>query len=215
MRRLLLLIILVALGWFAWSHRDRLRQRFHKPGVAEESDSVELRPSAQLAEIAGAKLDNLKNGRAESATFHSTELQSLLQYRFIQLLPAFVDDPEVELRDGEVEVKARVPADRLPSINGLGDAAAFLPDTTDVSMTGKLLPLDNGRVALSIQDVKAARIPLPARLIPGALQRMGRRDEAGLPRNALALPLPPGISSAYIDSDSLVLLARPKKRSAN
>lgn len=215
MRRLLLLIILVALGAFAWTHRDRIRQRLPGAAVAEGSEPVELQPSAELADIAGAKLENLKKGRAESATFHSTELQSLLQFRFVQLLPAFVDSPRVELRNGELEVKARVPADRLPSISGLGDAAAFLPDTTDVSMTGRLLPLDNGRVALSIQDVKAAHIPLPQRLIPSALQRMGRRDEAGLPRNALALPLPPGVSSAYLDSDSLVLLARPVKRSAN
>ena len=111
--------------------------------------------------------------------------------------------------------EARVPVDRLPSISEIGDAAAFLPDTAEVALTGRLLPLDEGRVALSIQEVKAARIPLPQRLVPRALQRLGRRDEPGLPRNALALPLPKGASSAYLDSDSLVLIGRSVQRSRN
>jgi hypothetical protein len=214
MAKLFLLILLIAVAALAWMRRDRFMHRFSRENAAV-AEEAELQPSAELAEIAEAKLENLKQGRSSSAALHATELQSLLQFRFIQLLPAFVDEPEVELRDSQVEVTARVPVDRLPSISEIGDAAAFLPDTAEVSLTGRLLPLDEGRVALSIQEVKAARIPLPQRLVPSALQRLGRRDEPGLPRNALALPLPKGASSAYLDSDSLVLIGGSVKRSRN
>src|SRR5262245_1175001 len=214
MRKLVLLLVLIGIGALAWTQRDRIKQRFAK-GPADGEESVELKPSAELADIAGAKLDKLKNGRAESVTFHSTELQSLLQYRFVQLLPAFVDSPVVALKNGQVEVTARVPVERLPTISEIGEAASFLPDTTEVALTGRLIPLDRGRVALSIQEVKAARIPLPQRLVPRALQRLGRSDEPGLPRNALALKLPPGVATAYLDSDSLVLLSQPVTRSRN
>ena len=214
MGKLLLLLLLIGVAALAWMRRDRFLHRI-KGEAAAVAEETELQPSEALAEIAGAKLDNLKDGHAGSASFHSTELQSLLQFRFVQLLPAFVDQPVVELRDGQVEVTARVPVDRLPSISEIGEAAAFLPDTAEVALVGRLLPLDHGRVALSIQEVKAARIPLPDRLVPRALQRLGRRDEPGLPRNALALPLPKGADSAYLDSDSLVLIGKPVKRSRN
>jgi hypothetical protein len=87
--------------------------------------------------------------------------------------------------------------------------AALLPDTTEVTVRGQLLPLDGGRVAFAIDEVTAAHIPLPRRIVPAALERLGRRDEPGLPRDALALPLPPGAAGAYVRADSLVLLARP------
>jgi hypothetical protein len=58
--------------------------------------------------------------------------------------------------------------------------------------------------------VSAQRFPLPARLVPGALERLGRTDEPGLPPDAIALPLPPGVAAAYVRRDSLVLLALPR-----
>ncbi len=213
MRTFVLLVLLVGVGALAWTQRDRIKQRFNQDDA--DPEALELAPSEELAEIAGAKLENLKNGKAESAAFHASELQSLLEFRFVQLLPAFVDNPEVKMHDGQLKVLARVPVDHLPSISEIGDAISFLPDTAEVELTGKLLPLGDGRVALSIQQVKAARIPLPDRLVPRALQRLGRHDEAGLPKNALALPLPPGAATAYLDSDSLVLLAPTVKRSGN
>jgi hypothetical protein len=42
--------------------------------------------------------------------------------------------------------------------------------------------------------------------VPGALRRLGRKDEAGLPADALSLPLPPGADAAYVRGDSLVFL---------
>jgi hypothetical protein len=96
--------------------------------------------------------------------------------------------------------------ERLPQLSELGEAAAFLPDTTEVGVTGQLLPLRAGRVALAVDQVRAARIPLPKRLVPGALRKLGRKAEPGLPADALALPLPPGVDAAYVRGDSLVFL---------
>jgi hypothetical protein len=51
-------------------------------------------------------------------------------------------------------------------------------------------------------------VPLPRRIVPGALDRIGRRDEPGLPRDAIAVTLPPGVAAAYVRRDSLFLLRR-------
>ncbi len=207
MKRLFLLLLMAAIGFGVWTQRDRVLSLLGREPVNPAEGRLAASPA--LAQIAEAKLENLKNGQAQSVAFSQEELQSLLQYRFVQLLPAFVDSPYIELDDDRIKVTALVPVENLPSLGELGDAAAFLPDTTEVTMTGKLLPLDSGRVALAIDQVRAARIPLPQRLVPRALQSLGRKDEPGLPRDALALPLPPGAAAAYVRGDSLVLLARP------
>src|SRR5690606_41604065 len=56
-------------------------------------------------------------------------------------------------------------------------------------------------------DLSVARVPLPARLIPPVLRRLGRKDEDGLPANAIAAPLPAGAGAAYVLGDSMVLVA--------
>lgn len=208
MKKLLLIIVLVLVPVVLYSQWDRLRNLV---GGEDEVAAEEL-PTPELAEQADLKLASLKNGEAERVAFHALELQSLLKYRYVQLLPAFVDSPQVKLGEGKLQLTARLPVDRLPSISEIGEAASFLPDTAEVGMTGSLLPLDSGRVALSIHQVRAARIPLPGRLVPKALERLGRRPEPGLPANALALPLPGGVSNAEVKGDSLILYARPHRR---
>lgn len=208
MRKLVLLVLLVALGGIAWLNRDRIGAALGASRAAEEN--VEGGPSEALAERADLKLEDLQQGREPRVALSGDELQSLLRYRFPQLLPPFVDSPRVELRGDRIRVSARIPVESMPNLNELGEAAAFLPDTTEVGLTGSILPLDSGRIALAIDDVSAARIPLPDRLIPGALRRLGRKDEPGLPRDALAVPLPPGAAAAYVRGDSLYLLARPR-----
>src|SRR5688572_19140937 len=207
---LLILVILLAVGW---TQRGRILAMMFGRDAPKATPAANVETSPQLAEIAEARLELLREGKVDRVALHEGELQSLLMYRFVQILPAFVDSPRVMVKNGKIEVTARVPVDHLPSIEELGDAAGFLPDTAEVAMRGALLPLDDGRVALSIEQVWAARIPLPQRLVPRALERLGRKDEPGLPKNALALPLPSGIGSARLERDSLILLAQPATRS--
>lgn len=214
MRKLFVaLLILVVLVFVGWTQRGRILAALFGGDAPSATAATNVEASPQLAQIAEAKLEQLRDGKVHRVAFHESELQSLLTYRFVQLLPAFVDSPRVMLKNGKIEVTGRVPVDQLPSIDELGDAAGFLPDTAELAMRGALLPLDNGRVGLSIEQVWAARIPLPERLVPRALERLGRKNEPGLPKNALPLPLPSGIGSARLERDSLILLATPAPRS--
>lgn len=197
------IIILAALIFF---NRDKIGAKINH--LRGRDVVVEEMPSPELAEKADKKLRDLKAGKVTRVALSQRELQSLLQYKYRALLPAFVDSPEVALKGEEIEVKARVPVDRLPKVSELGEAASFLPDTAEVGVTGKFLPLRSGRVALAVDEVKAARIPLPHRLVPGALRKLGRKDEPGLPSDAMAVPLPPGVTGAYVRSDSLFFIGK-------
>jgi hypothetical protein len=204
LKSLIGLVLVAVVAVFLFLNRDRVTSAWNDLRGGQEAAEPGATP--ELAEIASGKLAQLKAGEVEAVALSENELQSLLQYKYRQLLPAFVDSPSVKLENGKITVQARVPVERLPQLNELGEAAAFLPDTTELGVTGQVLPLRAGRVALAVDQVRAARIPLPKRLVPGALRKLGRRDEPGLPADALALPLPPGADAAYVRGDSLVFL---------
>lgn len=208
LKSLIGLFLIAVLAVVLFLNRDKISGAWSDLRGGKEQTT--LGPSPELAEIANEKLLQLKSGEAQTVALSENELQSLLQYKYRQLLPAFVDSPRVELDKGKLMVLARVPVERLPQLNELGEAASFLPDTAEVGVTGQLLPLREGRVALAVDQVRAARIPLPKRLVAGALKKLGRKDEAGLPQDALALPLPPGAGNAYVRGDSLVFLGKSK-----
>jgi hypothetical protein len=205
-RRVAVLVLVVLLG-VAWLFRDPLRLAWNDIRGLRESALV---ATPELADRAQEKIEALRDGSAARVALSAVELESLVLYRYQGALPGFLGAPRIELQDERLRLRARLPVDKLPNVEALGEAAAFLPDTADLTVSGRLLPLDTGRVALAVDDVTAQRIPLPGRLVPGALERIGRRDESGLPPNAIALPLPPGVAAAYIRRDSLVLLARPR-----
>ncbi|HEX6309727.1 MAG TPA: hypothetical protein VFZ69_16240 [Longimicrobiales bacterium] len=209
MRRIVTLVVLIILAGGVWLFRDRIRTAWDEMRGREVVPEV---ASEELAVQAETKLHALRDGSAPSASLSAVELESLLVYRYQGVLPAFIDSPRVEIDGDRLRLRVRVPVDKLPSVDGFAEAAAFLPDTTDLAVTGKLLPLDSGRVAFGVDEVSAARFPLPDRLIPGALTRLGRREQPGLPNDAIALPLPQGAGGAYIRRDSLVLLARGSRR---
>lgn len=205
MRRLLSLVLLVGFAFLAWQYRDSIRAVWRDVRRVEAAQV----PSAELAGAAQAKLAVLSDREAsERVALTEAELQSLLQYRIASFLPAYIVAPRVELKGGRIRILAQVPTERFPRVEELGEVMGFLPDTTEVAVTGQLIPLGRGRVGLAVDEVTAARIPLPRGLVPTMLQRLGRKDEPGLPPDAIALPLPAGAAGAYVRGDSLVFVPR-------
>lgn len=213
LRSLVRLVMLVAALALAWLYRDPLmalaRQAEERWSVLRRAEvTTASLASPELAAVAQAKLDDLKGGLVQRASFTSAELQSLLEFRYRGLLPAFVDSPRIALEGDRLRLRVRVPVSRIPESVRLGEIAGLLPDTTELDVRGQLLPADDGRIAFAVDEMSAHRIPLPRRLVPAALEVLGRRDEPGLSPDAISIPLPPGATAAYLRSDSLVLITR-------
>ena len=132
-------------------------------------------------------------------------LTSVLRYSVPRLMPDGVLDPEVILEDGRVYLRAKVALRLFPDLPDLGPIIGILPDTLDVALQASLMPFGNGMATLLVHRVEASRIPLPRRMVPGILTAMGRKGRPGLPPEALLVPLPSGLGSAYILTDSLIL----------
>lgn len=202
--RLLMLVLLLVGAGAAWLYRGRIEQKLRE--VTGRETQVEA-PSAELAAQAQGKIERLRAGSESRVALSGVELESLLRHRHAGLLPGFIGDPQIEIDDDRLRLRSRVPTERLPSLDFLGAAADFLPDTAAVEIVGRLLPLDERRAAFAVDGLQLAEVPIPDRVVPGLLERLGRTEEPGLPADALAVPLPPGTRAVYVRGDSLVLVA--------
>ncbi|MDA0312851.1 MAG: hypothetical protein O2992_12145 [Gemmatimonadetes bacterium] len=172
-------------------------------------------PSPELAE---ATLDRFEQFRAgelgDRLSLGGDELSSLVRYALPGMVPEGVADPVVSLEGGQVRVSARVAVSAFPRLPRLDQILGLLPDTVLIEMRGSLVPIDQGNLALLVDRIQAAKIPIPSRLISQVLEGLGRRGPSSLPSDALAVPMPDGLESVFVQRDSLVLLAKaPRPRS--
>lgn len=176
--------------------------------VGGGEEVAELEPSPELAEATLDRVDRFRSGDSEEdrLVLDGPELSSVVRYSLPGILPEGVRDPTVGFQGDRLLLTARVAVASFPDVQALGDALGFLPDTVDVQMRGALRPFGPSLSALYVERVEASRIPLPGRLVPGILAALGRSDRDGLPDDALAIALPRGIGSAFVEADHLVLL---------
>jgi hypothetical protein len=205
--KILILVGLVAAAYAGWRWGALVFPKIHELlGLSEVEEVAGPYPTPELADSVMILVQQYRRGEDRAPlALGGNELTSVLQHSLPGFVPDGIMTPEVTLRDGRVNVKARVSLQDFPELPDLGPIIGILPDTLDVGFQGSLTPFDEGRAALLIHRVEAARIPLPRRLIPEILAAMGRRDAPGLPSEAVLVPLPSGLGSAYILADSLIL----------
>ncbi len=205
-----LVVATIASAYAGWRWGDNLFPRMER-WLGEQvaaSASETPTPSPQLAEATLDRVESLREGRgSDRLRLNAVELSSVLRYSIPGVIPPGVENPDVDLRDGKVFLRARVALSAFPDIPRLDEIADLLPDTVDLVIRGTLLPFDDSHAALHVERLEASRVPLPGRMIPGILAALGRRDREGLPPDALAVPLPSGLSSAYVEENQLVLVA--------
>jgi hypothetical protein len=194
---LLALAVVLVIGVVAWALTSDIGRR----GSAE---FAAVRVSPEAAEQAERKLERLRTD-GDTARLNEVEITSLLRYRVADQYPDLVNEPTVLLSGDTLRLAARVPSDRLPPLAELERIRLFLPDTSRIELRGRLLPIEGRRAALAVEQVSFAGIPIPPRFYPDVLERLGRRDEPGLPENAMAVPLPGYVGSARVEDGHLVL----------
>jgi hypothetical protein len=200
--RILILVLVAGAAILVWDNRQQVREAW------DRSRDRPLEVSPELAAQADDKLATLAGDDGERrVALTGPELQSLIEYRWGGLLPQDVGSPRVGLGQGRITLQANVATARFGGVGELREIVALLPDTTSLRAVGSFVPMADGHVAFEVHELAAASIPLPARLIPTILSRFPRGDEPGLAPNAVAIPLPPGISTVYVSGDSLVFVA--------
>ncbi|HUG41399.1 MAG TPA: hypothetical protein VMM12_13005 [Longimicrobiales bacterium] len=200
--RLLVLALALVVVAVAWYNRDDLSDAWDRL----RGDTTAVSPA--IAARADEKLATL--GTADGPTsvgLTESEVQSLIEYRWSGFLPQDVVGPKVELSDGRVSLEASVATARFARIDELRDIMVFLPDTAGLRAVGRFVPLDKDHVALEVHELGAGSIPVPSQLIPSVLSRFRGSSAPGLAPNAVAVPLPPGLSNVFVSGDSLVFVS--------
>lgn len=195
--------VLGAAAFAGWRWGDPVFRR-----IASASDSVEQPvASRELAELILERFESFRRGESgDRLVLGSLEVESILKFGVPQMIPPGVGNPSVTMKDGVIEVGGDVAVASFPGLPDLGGVIGFLPDTIRVEVEGTLSPLNEHRSALVVHQVRAIGIPLPDRMIAEILVAFGRQAIADLPPDAMPVPLPDGIESAYILRDSLVLV---------
>ena len=197
---MLLALGTVAAGaWLLWPRvTARMPSLLVSPPVAASA------VSAELAESALDRFEAFRAGRSgQRLAMSEEELSSVVRYAVPGILPPGVSEPEVTFDGGILALSARVAIKSFPDLD---QVVGILPDTVPVRMEGELVSFGKESLIFRVRHVEAGPIPLPKRFIPRMLKALGRRNRDGLPREALHLPLPTGISSVYVSEDSLVLV---------
>ena len=109
------------------------------------------------------------------------EANALAQQLIAPFLPQWVDSPRIELEGDQIRLSARVPANRIPQVKELGQVAGLLPDTPEVSVKGQLVPSAAGGTALAVDQVTAAHIPVPRRLLAAVVRSLKKRGDRNPP----------------------------------
>ncbi|CAN5587663.1 hypothetical protein BH24GEM3_BH24GEM3_17220 [soil metagenome] len=195
----LLLLVLIGVGALAWLFRGDIPRWMNR----SERSVTEVSPEA--AAQAEAKLDALRT-RGDTVRLSSIEIASLARYRYSGWIPDALREPTLSLAGDSLLIEGLVPTEELPAVAELDRVRAFLPDTARVEVSGRLLPLDPGQAAIEVSQISVSRVPIPRRLYPDLLRRIGGGNAAGLPPNAIAFGLPEGVGSAWVEDGFLVLV---------
>lgn len=208
--KILILVALVVAAYAGWLWGPVVFPRVQNwIGMASPEVAAGPGPSAELADSVLTNVQNFRENREGRMALGGREVTSVLRYSVPGLIPSGIKEPEVAFGDGRVHLSADVVMAAFPGLPDLGPLLGMLPDTLQVDLHASLIPFGDQESALLVHGVEASRIPIPRRLIPEILRAIGRVDRPGLPPEGMAVPLPPGLGSVYILSDSLIISSKP------
>ncbi len=195
---LTLIVVLAVAGWW---FRDDIRAWMNGRNTI-----VMEAPSPELALRAERKIEELIQGGGENETrFSEAELQSYVQYRLVERLPAGVTDPAVDLRDSTIAIRAGLDLTRLEAGGtAVENLRRMIGDSTVV--TGELLPrvAGPGQGRVEVLSLQAGIFPVPPLLIGTALQGIGLPTEG----RTVLLDVPEDVVSVRVENEELILVRR-------
>jgi len=193
------LTVLLLLGVSGWIFRDDI-----EAWVNSRKEIVMSEPSPELAAVAEKKLQNVIEGEGGRETrFTEAELQSYVQYRAIDRLPAGVNNPAVDIQDSTLAVSAGLDL-RVLEVGGeaVENLRRVLGDSALIS--SELYPsvVGPGQGRVDVLKLQAGLFPVPPMLIGTAIRQMGWPADGA----AVLFDIPADVVDLRIENDEVVLV---------
>jgi hypothetical protein len=159
--------LIVALG-LAYIYRDRLEQEGRRlieriQGIAPPSSG---RPGVSSLESAKAKVDSLNGWRADSVILTASEFASLVGSGMDRELRSQLDSLQIDLLDGEIQIRARLRTERLPQ-EMIGPLSGTLRATEPVQAAGPVRVTRPGAGEWQVRSFRIGDLVVPDALVPG------------------------------------------------
>jgi hypothetical protein len=209
---LVVALVLAAYAGFRWGSYvfppvERLLGMGAVP--AQATPEASSQPTAQLADSTLERFERLRSGKGgDRLALSGRELTAVVRFAVPELIPPGVSEPTVELRQGRIHLLARVATSAFPQLSRLAGMMGMLPDTVPLEMEGSLVPNDPEYMALVVDEVAVAYVPVPKSMVVDVLKGLHRRAPPTMPPDAVPVPIPDGVKSVYVQRDSLVLTAK-------
>ena len=201
--RLAALLLLVLLGFAAWSYRREIRRQIHA-----WTEEPEAPPSRGRSEPGGAvaalrRIDSLARGGRDSVVLTAADVAGIVSALTSRALPGGLDSVEAELGRDDLELHALVDARNLPV--SLGPVAGMIREREHVEAGGTLLFRRNGLAEWRVERARVRGIPLPREVVDALFRRLTGNATGGL----IAVRLPPAVHGLRISPAGLTLYGPP------
>ncbi len=203
--RLAALLLLVLLGFAAWSYRREIRRHIH--AWTEEPGALPSRGAAEPGRAAAAlrRLDSLERAGKDSVVLTASDVASVVALLTSRLMPDAVDSIEVELGPDDLELRARVDTRRIPV--SLGPAGGILRPHERVEAGGPMLFRKSGLAEWRVERVRVRGLPVPGDLVDALFRRLGGGTAGGV----IAVTLPRAADGLRITPRGLTLYGAPAR----
>jgi hypothetical protein len=193
-----LLVLLVA----GWLYREEIEE-----WLRSRNEIVMTEPSERLAAQAEEKLEDVVEGTGSDVIrLSETELQSYVQYRLMDRLPAGVHAPAVDLRDSTVAMSADLRLNEL-SGDGLDAVRRIIGDSARVVTELYPVVAGPGEARVTVISLQAGLVPVPAMFIPAVLKET--LPQFGLSSNGsnrVPVPIPEDVQEIRIGNEEVVIV---------
>jgi hypothetical protein len=201
----LALFIVLAIGWL---YRDRLGSELGRVltfSAGSDAPTGAGRPGTRAMSSARAKIDSLNGWRADSVVLTPAEFASLIGSGLTPSLRRQLDSLQVELRDGEVAVNAKLATARLPR-ELTGPLAIALREREPIEATGPIDVTGPGKAEWSVRSFRIREFPIPRDAVP----KLVARAFGDTARRTIPVGIPEGIREIRIRPSGATLFgARP------
>jgi hypothetical protein len=208
MRKLLLIVLLVAVAVGAWYLRGRFESGPPTNGDTAVASASPWQPiTPEGAARAKRALDGL--GQPRGPVFASLAAGDLASYIYESLkrqLPPSADSIEAAVIDSLMYVRASVSLDELGGQRVLGPLAGMLGGRERLQMGGTFEILRPGLAQFRIRAVRLGNFNLPERVIPRLLRAVRRGSlPEGVADDALPLVVPAYLAETRISQGKVVV----------
>jgi hypothetical protein len=199
-------LLLVGLAVVGWYNRDEIVDfvsRFTEEDEAQVESAASGDPS--LAQRAETKIISLGVGDAEEITLDAGELNGWITGGLAGYFPEYISGVSATIEEEQVVLNGDVAIREVPGIDELGPMVAFLGDTTNVTLRGRLDGLGPGRGVYYIDAVQIGVVPLPESARDGLIRQLKGNTKDGLPDNAVVILLPQFVADIGVRGDEVFL----------